>query len=55
MDRLNNLVFTIRWQLVDRKPEPTLLLTQGISNLTHHIDVAWEQLAFDDVVYTTMY
>ena len=45
---LNSLVFPIRWQLVDRKSEPTVLLTRGIFNLPHHIDVVWEQLAFDD-------
>ena len=38
------------WQLVDRKPEPTVLLTQGIFNLLHDIDMVWEQLAFGDTV-----
>ena len=28
-------------------PEPTLLPTQGIFNLSHHIDMAWEEIAFD--------
>ena len=36
------LVFTIRRLLVDRKSEPTLLLTQGIFNLSHHIDMAFD-------------
>ena len=44
----NSLVFTIRWQLVERNPEPTLLPTQVIFKLPHHI--VWEQLAFDDAV-----
>ena len=50
---LNSLVFTIRQQLVNRKSEPTLLPTQGIFNLPHHIDMVWEQLAFDDAVSYT--
>ena len=36
---LNSLVSTIRQQLVYRLPEPTLLLTQGIVNCPHHIDI----------------
>ena len=32
---LNSLVFTISWQLGNRKPKPRLLLTQGIFNLPH--------------------
>ena len=44
---LNSLIFTIRWQLVDRKPEPTLLSTQRIFSLPHHIGMAWQELAFD--------
>ena len=47
------LNFTIILQLVDRNPEPTLLLTQGIFNIPYHIDVVWEQLAFDDAVSYT--
>ena len=31
-----------------RKPEPTLLPTQWIFNLPHHIGMVWEELAFDD-------
>ena len=42
---LNSLVFIIH-QLVDRKPELTLLPTQRTFNLPHHIDMACEQLAF---------
>ena len=34
----------------ERKPESTLLPIQGIFNLTHHIDMVLEQLAFVDVV-----
>ena len=30
-----------------RKPEPLLLPTQGIFNLPHHIDMVWEELAYD--------
>ena len=33
-----------------RKPEPTHLPTQGIFKLPHHIDMVWEQLAFDNAV-----
>ena len=36
-----------------RKPEPTLLLTQGIVNLPHDIGMVWEELAFDDTVSYT--
>ena len=50
---LNSLVFTIRRQLVNRKPEPTLLPTQWIFNFPHHIDMIWEQLASDDTVWYT--
>ena len=39
---LNSLVFTIRQQLVNRKPKPTLLLTEGNFNLPHYIDMASE-------------
>ena len=52
---LNNLVFTIRRQLVDRKPEPTPLLTHGIFNLPHHIDMVREQLTFGDAVSYTQW
>ena len=36
-----------------RKPEPTLLLTEGIFNVPHHIDmvyIVWESVALDDTV-----
>ena len=36
-----------------RKLKPTLLLTQGIFNLAHHIGKVWEKLAFDDAVCYT--
>ena len=53
---LNSLDFTIRRrQLVNRKPEPTLLPAQGIVNLTHGIDMVWEQLVFDDAVSYTQW
>ena len=38
------MMYEMRW----KKPEPTLLLTQGIFNLPHHIGMVWEELAFDD-------
>ena len=50
---LNSLVFTIRWQLVERKPEPPLLPTQVIFNIPHNTDMVGEQLAFDDAVSYT--
>ena len=33
-----------------RKPEPTLLTTQGIFHLPYDIDMVWEKLAFDNAV-----
>ena len=33
-----------------RKSKPTLLLTQGIFNLPHHIGKVWQELAFVDAV-----
>ena len=36
-----------------RMPKPTLLTTQGIFNLSHHIGMVREQLAFDDIVSCT--
>ena len=33
-----------------RNPEHTLLQIQGIFNLSHHIGIVWEKLAFDDSV-----
>ena len=41
------------YEMRRRKPEPTLLTTQGIFNLPHHIGVVWEELAFDDAVSYT--
>ena len=46
---LNSFVLTIRRQLIDRKPELTLLSTRGIFNLPHHIYMVLEQSAFNDV------
>ena len=36
-----------------RKPEPTLIPTQGTFNVPHHIDMGWEELAFDNAVSYT--
>ena len=36
------------YEMRRKKPEPTILLTQGILNLSHHIGMVWEQLAFDE-------
>ena len=36
-----------------RKPEPTLLPTQGIFNLPHHIGMVCEELPFDAAVSYT--
>ena len=33
-----------------RKPKSTLLPSQGILNLPHHIGMVWEELTFDDAV-----
>jgi hypothetical protein len=38
----------MRW---DRKPELTLLSTQGTFRLPHHIYMVWEKLAFDNAVH----
>ena len=43
----------IMYQMRRRKPKPTHLPTQGIFNLSHHIDMAYEELAFDGTVYYT--
>ena len=40
------MMYEMRW----RKSEPTFLLTKGIFNLSHHIGMVWEDLAFDDTV-----
>ena len=36
-----------------RKAERTLLSTQGIFNLPHHLGMVWEELAFGDAVSYT--
>ena len=33
-----------------KNPKPTLLQTQEIFNLPHHIGMLWQKLAFDDAV-----
>ena len=38
-----------------RKPEPTLLPTQGVFNLTHHTGMVCEELAFDDTASYTQW
>ena len=38
-----------------RKPEPTLLLTQGIFNVSHDIGMVREELADDDAVSYTQW
>ena len=38
------------YEMSMRKPECALLPTQGIFNLSHHIGMVWEQLAFDYAV-----
>ena len=43
----------IMCELRRRKPEPTHLPTQGISNVPHQIDMVWEELAFGDAVSYT--
>ena len=41
------------YEMGRRKPKPILLTTQGICNLTPHIGIVREELAFDDaVIYT---
>ena len=37
-----------------RKPKPTLLPTQGIFSLPHHIGMVGEELTFDDIVSYTL-
>ena len=46
------VMWCMRWGW-DRKPEPTLLLTQGIFYLPHHIGMVWEELDFDNAVSYT--
>ena len=38
------------YEMRSRKPEPTLLRTQRIFNLPHHIGMVREELAFNDAV-----
>ena len=38
------------YEMRRRKPESTLLPTQGTINLPHYIGTEWEELAFDDIV-----
>ena len=38
-----------------RKPESTLLLIQGIFNISHHIGMVLEQRAFDGTVCYTQW
>ena len=38
-----------------RKPEPTVLPTEGIFNLSHHIGRVGEELAFDDAIGYTQH
>ena len=45
----DNMVYEMR----RRKPKHTLLLTQWIFNLPHHIDVLREEHAFDDALSYT--
>ena len=41
------------YEMRKTKPEPTLLPTQGIFNLPHHIGMVEKELAFDDHVSYT--
>ena len=47
--------FDMMYEMRRRKPMPTLLPTQGIVNLPHHIGMLGEQLAFDDAVTYTQW
>ena len=38
-----------------RKPESTLLPTEGLFNLPHHIGMVWEELAFDNTISFTQW
>ena len=54
----SNSISVISWGWYDawdkkEKPKPTLLLTQGIFNLPHHIGMVLEELTFDDAVSYT--
>ena len=41
------------YEIRKRKPASTLLLTQGSFNLSHHVGMVCEELAFDDAVSYT--
>ena len=41
------------YEMITRKPDLTLLSTQGIYILPHHIGMVGEELAFDDPVSYT--
>ena len=43
------------YQIRRRKPEPTLLQTQGLFNVPQHIGMVREKLAFDDAVSYTQW
>ena len=40
------------YEMRRRKPEPTLLPTQGTFNLPHHIGMVCEELVFGDAVHS---
>ena len=41
------------YEMRRRKPNPTLLPTQGIFNLPHYVGMVWEELVFYDAVSYT--
>ena len=43
------------YEIRRRKPDPTLLQTQGIFNLPLHIGMVWEELAYVDAVSNTQW
>ena len=43
------------YEMRRRKPEPTLLPTQGIFDHPHHISMVGEELTFDDAVSYTQW
>ena len=43
------------FEMRPRKPEPTVLLTHGIFNLSHHIGMDLQELAFEDFVSYTQW
>ena len=48
-----NLGADMMYEVRRRKPKSTLLATQGIFNLPHHVGTVLEELAFDDAVSYT--